>query len=282
MTASAKAIRKTAAPLPLARLGFTLIELLVVIAIVALLAALLLPALGNAKKEALKVSCINNLKQLQICYISYAQDHDDWLAPNNYVHVTSAPDDPYTNGPSWCPGDVKEDTTIANLTNGVLWQYNAEGAIYRCPADKSVVPGTSIPKTRSYNLSIWLNCDYDWFINSYHKVHELGGWPPERIFTFMDTHEDGIIDPTFGVYHENDPFGYGNYWIDLPADRHRQGGNLTFLDGHVEYWKWASPKKFVRHVTPPATPADLRDLRRLQHVLPPRPEKYIDYSNPRP
>jgi len=264
-------------PVPPRATAFTLIELLVVIAIIAILAAILLPALARSKAFAIRTACISNLKQLQICYISYAQDHDDWLAPNAYVYVTSNPNQPYTNGISWCPGDVRKDTTITNLTNGVLWTYNTEAGIYRCPADKSVVPGTSVLKTRSYNLSIWLNADYDWYVNSYHKVHEIAPWPLDQVFTFIDTHEDGIVDPTFGIYHETDP-NWPGIWIDLPADRHLQGANLAFLDGHVEYWRWAAPKKFVSWGTPPSSPGDVKDLRRLQKVLPPRPPDYIDWT----
>ena len=64
-----------------------MIELLVVIAIIAVLAALLLPALAKAKERAWTVACMSNLKQLELCYFSYAQDHEDRLAPNNYVYV---------------------------------------------------------------------------------------------------------------------------------------------------------------------------------------------------
>ncbi|MEY2410309.1 MAG: hypothetical protein QOF48_2979 [Verrucomicrobiota bacterium] len=244
-----------------------MIELLVVIAIIALLAALLLPALARAKAEAWNAACISNLKQLQICYVSYTHDNDDWLPPNNYVFVVGQPNGPYTNGQSWCPGDVRTDTTITNLTNGVLWPYNTVAGIYRCPADKSTVPNTAILRNRSYNLSIWLNCDVE--PDSYQKLHQTGSWPPDRIFTFIDTHEDDIVDPSFGVYQETD-WAWGDEWIDLPADRHRQGGNLTFLDGHVEHWRWKAPKKFEAWGTPARAGDDLQDLRRLQKVIPPR------------
>jgi len=256
--------RGGAKPAASRKVAFTLIELLVVIAIIALLAALLLPALSRAKGEALSVACLNNLRQLEICYLSYAHDADDELAPNNYVYVITTPTGPALSGQSWCPGDVRQDTTITNLTNGVLWPYNTSEGIYRCPADKSTVPGTAIPKTRSFNLSIWLNCALE--PGTYKKLSQLGRVPNDQVFTFIDTHEDAIIDPTFGVYHQNSP--WGNMWIDLPADRHRQAGNVAFLDGHVEHWRWAAPKKFITWGTP-ARPDELKDLRRVQAHIPP-------------
>ena len=112
------------------RVAFTLIELLVVIAIIALLAALLLPALGRAKGEALNAACLSNLKQLQVCAISYTQDNDDWFVPNSFVYlVGSTPNGTFVTRTSWAPGDVRQDTTISNLMQGVLWPYNTVAGI---------------------------------------------------------------------------------------------------------------------------------------------------------
>jgi prepilin-type processing-associated H-X9-DG protein/prepilin-type N-terminal cleavage/methylation domain-containing protein len=272
-----KSVRSCAnRPEPGTGLGaFTLVELLVVIAIIALLAALLLPALGKAKEKALTAACISNLKQLELCYYSYAQDHDDKLAPNNYVYFVGQMDGPGATGLSWCPGNVLEDTTIANLTNGVLWQYNDSAGIYRCPADKSTVvvngQDTGILRTRSYNLSIWLGYDGD--DRGYSRWTELSGFPLDQVFTFIDTHEDDIVDPTFGVYPANESYfpSYRNAWLDLPANRHSQGANLAFADGHVEHWRWRSPKAVSQPWAwyQPATGGNLEDLRRLQACIPP-------------
>src|SRR5438067_6389892 len=100
-----------------ARFGFTLIELLVVIAIIAILAAMLLPALGRAKEKARRIQCLNNLKQLQLCWHMYADDNGGVVPPNENDHDVE-------NAGSWIVGKVTTDVNTTNIENGILFAYN--------------------------------------------------------------------------------------------------------------------------------------------------------------
>ena len=115
------------------RRGFTLIELLVVIAIIAILAAMLLPALSKGKQQALKIACLGNLKQLQMGWGMYALDCNGYMASNHAVY-------PQGSLPgSWVVGDTLRDTTTTNLESGCLFGYTRSTAVYRCPAERSTV-----------------------------------------------------------------------------------------------------------------------------------------------
>ena len=117
-----KATTDAVCPVHERRGAFTLVELLVVIAVIAILAALLLPALSRARQQALGIACLNNLKQLQICSHLYALDHEDRLPPNNFRHVeidTLELIGGYDYNVTWCRGSARYDTATTNIERGL-------------------------------------------------------------------------------------------------------------------------------------------------------------------
>ena len=254
--------------------GFSLIELLMVIAIIAVLAALLLSSLSRSKEQGQRVACINNIRQLTMAWIMYADDNESRLAPNNWVYYAGSQTQA-TNGGSWAPGVTRLDANLENLKKGVLWPYNQSAGIYRCPSDKSTIEtlaGVRLPdlRTRSYNMNGHINCDLneiDPITPNLRKYSDILNPGPSRQFVFIEPHPDTVLDGHFGLFALSQP-GYNDWWLDVPATRHNQGAVLSFADGHAERMQWAAPKNFTRPLVRTASAGDLSDLRRLQAATP--------------
>lgn len=247
------------------KLAFTLIELLVVIAIIAILAALLIPGISRAKQKAYSAACLNNLRQLQLCWQMYAGDNNDIMTPNNFVYyVVVGTTNAGTLGEdelSWCRSIAPLDNYPIDEQSSALFRYNQNAGIYHCPADYSTVndnPGKR--RNRSYNMSNSINMSK---ADHYRKTTEVPR--PTELFVFIDTHENAIWDATFGVLSLGSY--WQDFWLDVPADRHTQGANISFVDGHVEYWKWRAPKGNLTIGGRSSGPDDLQDLRRVQQHI---------------
>jgi prepilin-type processing-associated H-X9-DG protein len=251
-----------------------LIELLVVIGIVAILAAMLLPALSQAKTKARNIACINNLNQLEDACHLYTHDNQDSLPPNEVGGIVSMGS---TNGPSqitnlfsWCPGITPKDPGVSDIQVGLLYPYTQQPAIYHCPSDQSTVDGyPDLLRNRSYCMSLGVGCNYSpqsFLPGTFKRLNDVKDPGPSQCFVLIDTQEQDIWDCTFGIT-SLDSFWSG-WWIDLPADRHGRGANVSFVDGHVEHWKWLAPKiKMDAGPSPAYSAEDLADLHRLQSCV---------------
>ncbi len=259
------------------RSAFTIIELLIVIAVIAILAAMLLPALNKAKSRALNIACLNNLREMELCSQLYSNDNNDHLVPNNFVYdINTQKPIPGNDGPSWCTNVAPYEADPSGLQAGLLFQYNNSFGIYHCPADQSTIEtytGVKLaqPRIRSYNMSQSVNgISYAGQISQeiphFEKFTEIKTPTPTGLIVFLDVNEDEIMDTEFGLPVEvDDWFAYG-YWWDLPGNRHSQGCNLSFADGHVEHWKWKAPKTVTvpRGSEQPVADDEWDDYNRLQ------------------
>lgn len=241
--------------------AFTLIELLVVIAIIAILAAILLPALTKAKQQSWITTCINNQHQIDMAWMMYASDSSDTLALNYWSNASG----PARSLPgSWVIGNADVDSDPTNITSGTLYPYINSIPVYHCAADQTYFPNTSIPRYRAFSMSCYVgaNLDYQLNLKIYPILKTTAIRQPSQTLVFIDE-DDQTIDDGHFLYEFNLTT---DYWINLPGFRHNNGTVLSFADGHANYWRWFESHPSAVNV--PLTGSALNDLRRLQATSP--------------
>lgn len=214
--------------------GFTLIELLVVIGIIAILASLLLPSLSRSKVKAEGISCINNLKQLNLAWTLYADENSNLLVNNHGTSETIKRQQNWVNNlEDWLVSDG--NTNLATLKSGKISPYLRQNSgVFKCPSDKSVADNG--PRIRSYSLNSLVGNPGE-LTNRFNpqliQFFRLADMPnPSGIYVFLEEHPDTIND---GFFMNR----WAEYrWGNLPASYHNGSANLSYADGHADSHRW--------------------------------------------
>ena len=266
--------------------GFTLIELLVVIAIIALLMAMLMPALNRAREQGRRAVCLNHLKTLTLGWMMYADENDDRIVNGEaYWAPTAEPAAPVpSSGPHkgeryWVGNDCGQgeqrplDIQKQAIRAGALFPYCAAEKVYRCPTG---VRGEMRTYSTGYGMNGCFDATGTYTGNRGVRVgrtvlmvkrrSEITVPAPAYRLVFLD---EGRITPDSYAIHYTTP-----RWWDPPFVRHGDGTNVSFADGHSDYWKYTGAETIrvgkranPPHNYAPTTDEGLADLQKMQKAI---------------
>lgn len=222
---------------PARKRGFTLIELLVVIAVIAILAALLLPALSKAKGKAYRAQCISNLRQLTFTYHMYADDNGGRLPDNGYQMPGTSPPLWVASAEHFLPNYFVDNKYLLDRQYSLFADYLHAPEVYRCPADRYTITVGAYTgqRIRDYSLNCYFNftapaidnpCDPNNYI--FEKTSDLAVVDASSLFTFIDVAPVNVCYSSFTIYTWN------NYFWHRPSIEHDAVGVISFADAHVD------------------------------------------------
>ena len=244
------------------RVAFSLIELLVVIAVIGILAALLLPTMSSAKKQAQGVQCLSNLRQIALGWQLYADENNNNYSANGSTGGSCPTVGENNLNPSWVAGIIQtaaatDNTNINKLVGSAYASFSSIGnfiknaGVYRCPADVSIDPGSDLPRVRSVSMNGWINpgktnVALTYWTEPFQKFirsTDFGHASPTGIFTFLDERPESINDGWFWIstsgYKGDGTVDVNSLnFYDLPAIYHNKASALAFADGHSEMHRW--------------------------------------------